>query len=58
MSTLYLVFRDLQRSNQGPTGLQEQSQFNEPSFCFLIRLQDTKNQCRGSKNRWHYFEYL
>lgn len=43
MDTLHSVFLDIQRSNKGPTRLKKQSQYNEPSFCPLIRFQNTKN---------------
>lgn len=43
MDILYLVFLDIQRSNKGLTRLKKHNQYNEPSFCPLIRFQNTKN---------------
>ena len=53
--TLYLVFRHLQRLNQGLTELGKQSQCNKSSFCLLARLQDLKDQCWSSQNQRHSF---
>lgn len=50
MDTLQSVFRDIQRSNKGPTRLKKKSQYNEPSFCPLIRFQNTKNNYWSSEN--------
>ena len=43
ISSLYLVSFDLQRLNKGLIRFKKQSQCNKPSFCFSIRLQNTKN---------------
>ncbi len=43
MVTLHLISRHLQRSDRGPIRFKKRSQYNEPSFRFLARSQDTKN---------------
>ena len=43
-NTLYLVSHHFQRSDRGPTGLQKQSQRNEPGFCPPIEPLNLKNK--------------
>ncbi len=45
VGTLYSISRDLQRLDRGLTQLKKQSQYNETSFCLLVRSQDLKEQC-------------
>lgn len=45
ISTLYSTSRNFQGLNQGPTILKNRCQYNEPRFRFLIKFQNTKNQC-------------
>ena len=45
VNLLYFISQNLQRSDKDLTRLEKQSQYNEPSFCLLVRPQDFKDYC-------------